>query len=93
MGPIGIPELVVIFLVALIVFGPKKLPELGRSLGKSIAEFKRASNDLKNTFEEEVRMDERKQAQAPAVPTIAPPEVAPAPVMTPTDTVPRELHN
>ena len=41
-GPIGMPELVLIFLVALLVFGPKKLPELGRSLGRGLAEFKRA---------------------------------------------------
>ncbi len=45
MGPIGIPEMIIIAVVALIFFGPRKLPELGRSLGKSLAEFKRASND------------------------------------------------
>jgi sec-independent protein translocase protein TatA len=49
MGPIGLPELVIIFVVALIFFGPRKLPELGRALGKSINEFKRASNELKTT--------------------------------------------
>ena len=53
-GPIGMPELVLIFLVALLVFGPKKLPELGRSLGRGIAEFKRASDDLKRTIEDEI---------------------------------------
>jgi sec-independent protein translocase protein TatA len=53
-GPIGMPELVLIFLVALLVFGPKKLPDLGRSLGKGIAEFKRASDDLKRTIEDEI---------------------------------------
>jgi TatA/E family protein of Tat protein translocase len=55
MGPIGVPELIVIFVVALIVFGPGKLPELGKSLGKGLAEFRRASNELKATLEEEVR--------------------------------------
>jgi TatA/E family protein of Tat protein translocase len=60
MGPIGVPELVIIFVIALIVFGPKKLPDLGRSLGKSISEFKRASNELRNTLEEEVRLEEQK---------------------------------
>jgi TatA/E family protein of Tat protein translocase len=55
MGSIGVPEMIVIFIVALIVFGPKKLPELGKSLGKGLAEFRRASNELKATIDEEVR--------------------------------------
>jgi sec-independent protein translocase protein TatA len=55
MGSIGVPEMIVIFVVALIVFGPKKLPELGKSLGKGLAEFRRASNELKATIDEEVR--------------------------------------
>ena len=55
MGPIGMPELILIFVVALIVFGPRKLPELGKSLGKGLAEFRRASNELRSTIEEEVR--------------------------------------
>lgn len=59
MWNIGFPELVVIFIVALLVFGPRKLPELGKSLGKSLAEFKRATDDLKRTWEEEVRTEER----------------------------------
>ena len=63
-GPIGMPELILIFLVALLVFGPKKLPELGRSLGKGIAEFKRASDDLKRTIEDEI---EQGKHQASAV--------------------------
>jgi len=58
-GPIGMPELILIFLVALLVFGPKKLPELGRSLGKGIAEFKRASDDLKRTIEDEIEQGKR----------------------------------
>ena len=60
LGSIGMPELIIIFVIALIIFGPRKLPELGRSLGKSLAEFKRASNELKNTLEEEIRMDEQR---------------------------------
>lgn len=60
-GSIGMPELIIIFVIALIIFGPRKLPELGRSLGKSIAEFKRASNELKSTLEEEIRLEEQKQ--------------------------------
>ena len=69
-GPLGFPELVIIFVVALLVFGPRKLPDLGRSLGKSLAEFKRASNELRSTLDDEIRADERKAAAAavPAVP-------------------------
>src|SRR5215216_5651193 len=60
MGPLGFPELVIIFVVALIVFGPRKLPELGRSLGKGLSEFKRASSELRSTLDEEIRVEERK---------------------------------
>lgn len=55
---LGFPELVVIFVIALLVFGPRKLPELGKSLGKSLAEFKKATNELKRTWEEEVKSEE-----------------------------------
>jgi len=55
MGPIGVQELIVIFLVALVLFGPKKLPELGKTLAKAVGEFRRAQNDLKATFEREMR--------------------------------------
>ena len=84
MGPIGMPEMVVIAVIALIIFGPRKLPELGKSLGKSIAEFKRASNELKNTLEDEIRTEElqeaRKSAQIP--PTASVPATTPAPTAT-----------
>ena len=63
-GSIGMPELVIILVIALIIFGPRKLPELGRSLGKSLGEFKRASNELRNTLEEEVRVEEQKDQKA-----------------------------
>ena len=62
-GSIGMPELIIIFVIALIIFGPRKLPELGRSLGKSLAEFKKASNELKNTLEEEIRIEEAKETE------------------------------
>jgi sec-independent protein translocase protein TatA len=74
-GSIGMPELMIIFVIALIIFGPKKLPELGRSLGRSLNEFKRASNELKNTLEEEVRIEEQREqrvAEKAAVPAQAP---------------------
>jgi TatA/E family protein of Tat protein translocase len=61
-GSIGMPELIIIFVIALIIFGPRKLPELGRSLGKSLAEFKKASNELRNTLEEEIRIEEAREA-------------------------------
>lgn len=59
MGPLGIPEMIVIGVIALLVFGPRKLPELGRSVGKALAEFRRASNDIRHTLEEEVREIDR----------------------------------
>ena len=69
---LGIPELLVIFLVALIVFGPKKLPELGRTLGKGLNEFRRASNELKRTLDDEIRAAER-QVAIPPTPMPPPP--------------------
>jgi TatA/E family protein of Tat protein translocase len=63
-GSIGMPELVIILVIALIVFGPRKLPELGRSLGRSLGEFKKASNELRSTLEEEVRIEEQKEQRA-----------------------------
>ena len=72
-GPIGMPELIIILTLALIIFGPRKLPELGRSLGKSLGEFKRASNELRNTLDEEIRIEEEQRtAKAAAAPAPAP---------------------
>lgn len=51
---LGMPELLFIFVLALLIFGPKKLPELGKSIGKGLAEFKRASNELRSSLEEEI---------------------------------------
>jgi TatA/E family protein of Tat protein translocase len=79
-GPIGMPELLIILTLALIIFGPRKLPELGRSLGKSLGEFKRASNELRNTLDEEIRLEEeRTTAQKAAV------AETPAPVEPPSE--------
>ena len=66
MGPIGVPEMLILLVVALIVFGPRKLPDLGRSLGRSIAEFKRASTELRNTLDDEIRSEDRKTVPPPA---------------------------
>jgi sec-independent protein translocase protein TatA len=59
MGPIGMQEMVVIFLVALVLFGPKKLPELGKTIAKAMTEFRRAQSDLKATYEREMQAIER----------------------------------
>jgi sec-independent protein translocase protein TatB len=58
---LGVPEILLIMVVALIVFGPRKLPEIGRTLGKALGEFRKATDDLKSTIEREVRMDELRQ--------------------------------
>jgi TatA/E family protein of Tat protein translocase len=79
-GSIGMPELIIIFVIALIVFGPRKLPELGRSLGRSLAEFKKASNEFQRTLEEEIRVEEQRPTPAPK---------AAAPAETPTQAVAR----
>src|SRR5438552_15332247 len=74
LGSIGMPELIIIFVIALIIFGPRKRPELGRSLGRSIAEFKRATNELKSTLEEEIRVDETRTSAAAVTPIGQPAE-------------------
>jgi TatA/E family protein of Tat protein translocase len=60
-GSLGVPELLLIFAVVLIVFGPRKIPEVGRMLGKAMGEFRKATDDLKNTIEREVRIEELKK--------------------------------
>jgi len=77
-GPIGMPELIIILVIALIIFGPRKLPELGRSLGKSINEFKKASNELRSTLEDEIRVEEQRD-RASAVTPATPPAATPPP--------------
>ena len=64
MGNVGFPELIVIFVVALLVFGPKRLPELGRSLGRGLQEFRRASSELKTSIEREMNAAEVEQVIA-----------------------------
>ena len=67
-----------ILVVALIVFGPRKLPELSRKLGKSLSEFRRASDDFKRTWEREVALDEVTPKAGEPIPSIMPPTVAPS---------------
>lgn len=62
MGNIGFPEMIFIFVIALLVFGPKRLPELGRSLGKGMAEFRRATSGIKDSIEREIRNAENEAA-------------------------------
>jgi sec-independent protein translocase protein TatA len=83
-GSIGMPELIIIFVIALIIFGPRKLPELGKSLGRSLSEFRRASNELRSTLDDEIRLEEQKNAtktaeeQKNAARTAAPSDPSPS---------------
>jgi sec-independent protein translocase protein TatA len=94
-GPIGMPELVIILVIALIIFGPRKLPELGRSLGRSIGEFKRASHELRSTLEDEIRVEEQREqrsaikAEQDSAIAAAQPPASPAPAAPAGDTVSR----
>ena len=62
-GTIGMPELILIFAVALLLFGPRKMPQIGRSIGRALGEFRRASNDFKRTIEDEVAADEIREVE------------------------------
>lgn len=78
---IGMPELIVIFVIALLVFGPKELPKIGKTIGKAMGEFRRASDELKEGIQREIEMAERESTTGA---TVAPtPEVS-------SDTVPTE---
>lgn len=85
MGPLGFPEVLLILVLALLLFGPRRLPELGRAIGKGLAEFRRASNDLRATIEEEVRTLERETnaLDSPAAPPSVAPPASPAPPTKP----------
>jgi sec-independent protein translocase protein TatA len=80
-GPLGIPELLFILVLALLIFGPKRLPEVGRTLGRGMSEFRKASNELKRTVNAELALEEE-----PTPPQLRPYRVEP-PVPAPIDQV------
>ena len=86
-GTLGGPELFLIFVVALIVFGPRKLPEIGKSLGKMMAEFRKASNEFRSTIESEVEAEKIRDSMRIDLPKVEP---APAPVSPSQPTVTHE---
>jgi TatA/E family protein of Tat protein translocase len=57
-GSLGLPEIILIFVVALLLFGPRRMPQIGRSIGRALGEFRRASNEFKRTIEDEVAAEE-----------------------------------
>ncbi len=60
-GSLGFPELIFILVLALLIFGPRKLPEIGRSIGRALGEFRRATTDLKRTLDSELSAEELKR--------------------------------
>ncbi len=92
---IGMPELLIIFVIALLVFGPKELPKIGRTIGKAMAEFRRASDELRDGIQREIDLAEREgqpphpSAEEPVV-TPAPETPSPAPEYQAGETKPEE---
>lgn len=88
-GSLGLPEILFILVVALLVFGPRRLPEIGRTIGKALGEFRRATTDLKRSIDTEVTLEEVRQSPQPSPPR---PAIAPAepsaepPAETPAET-------
>jgi Tat protein translocase TatB subunit len=97
-GTLGGPELFLILVVALIVFGPRKLPEIGKSVGRMMAEFRKASNDFRRTIEDEVEAEKLREATridtpswtSPAPATAEPAALPPASEGPPAETAPAE---
>ena len=75
MGPIGVQEMIAILIIALVLFGPKKLPELGRMLGKGLSEFRRAKSELKATFESHLNELERETRET-TLPSVTVPKAS-----------------
>ena len=94
-GSLGLPEIIFILVLALLIFGPRRLPEIGKTLGRALGEFRRATTDLKRTFDSELSSEEfrdpmakpapskpvSRETEAPTTPTAALPaaEEPPAP--------------
>jgi TatA/E family protein of Tat protein translocase len=79
-GSLGLPEILFILVLALLLFGPRKLPEIGRTIGKGLSEFRRATNDLKRSIESEIELEEPPRRPAPVPPTAASLRGIPSPV-------------
>ncbi len=90
-GSIGGPELILIFVVALLIFGPRKLPELGKTIGRGLAEFRKASTDLRQTLETEIARSEPASGSAPA--STEPAASGPAPASGPDDGTGRDTQH
>lgn len=80
-GSLGVPEILFILALALLVFGPKRLPEMGRTLGRALGEFRKASNDLKRSFDAELNL--RDEPPRPQSALAAAAAAVPAPAVTP----------
>lgn len=88
MGPLGFPELLFILALALLIFGPRKLPEIGRTIGKAMGEFRRATSDLKRSFDTELALEE--ETKRPPRPAAAPAPAAEPRSSLPAETAPSE---
>src|SRR5262249_7795076 len=88
MGSLGLPEILFIMVIALLIFGPKRLPEIGRTIGKGMAEFRKATNDLKNTISTELSIEDEQPARPRRVDLASvAPMAAVAPHALPAETV------
>lgn len=83
MGSVGTPEILLILVIALLLFGPRKLPELGKSLGRAIREFKKASAELQETLEREVEEVKRMETKPMPPPPIEPVQIPNVPPPSP----------
>ena len=82
-GSLGLPEILFILVVALLVFGPRRLPEIGRTIGKALGEFRRATTDLKRSIDTEVTLEEVRQSPHPSPKPSPPLSSPPSPLAPP----------